>query len=151
MCRPGRGKARGPISIIDGADGCRIMETAAQQPAAENGYLMFAHSSSNPGRRLPPVLMEVMEDRHLLSAPPVLDPAVWIKDGAAPLELSGRAAYSAPCVGDWNHDGKKDLVIGQFDAGNIWVFLNKGTDANPSFNGGTLLKVDGQPITTSYG
>ena len=40
---------------------------------------------------------------------------------------------SAPDVVDWNGDGKKDLVIGN-DNGEIFVFLNQGTNHEPQFN-----------------
>ncbi len=43
---------------------------------------------------------------------------------------------------DWNSDGRKDLVIGEGD-GQVRIYLNVGTDANPSFNGYTQLQVGG--------
>jgi len=58
---------------------------------------------------------------------------------------------SAPTVLDWNNDGKKDLVVGQFTQGYIWLFLNQGTDSAPAFSGGTLIYSGAAPITTSYG
>jgi hypothetical protein len=46
----------------------------------------------------------------------------------------------APCVVDWNADGKKDLVVG-CGPGNVYVFLNVGTDDKPEFDG-TFTKID---------
>ncbi|MDI6756286.1 MAG: VCBS repeat-containing protein, partial [Thermodesulfobacteriota bacterium] len=40
---------------------------------------------------------------------------------------------SSPDVVDWNGDGKKDLVIGN-DSGEIFVFLNKGTNEDPQYD-----------------
>jgi hypothetical protein len=34
-------------------------------------------------------------------------------------------------VADWNQDGKKDILVGVFSRGNIWLYLNEGTDAEP--------------------
>jgi hypothetical protein len=79
---------------------------------------------------------------------PALDAGVFIKNGSSDLQVS---YYSAPTVVDWNNDGKKDLVVGQFYYGNVVVFLNVGTDANPVFNGGAAIQSGGVDITTSYG
>jgi hypothetical protein len=40
---------------------------------------------------------------------------------------------SSPDVTDWNGDGKKDLIIGNSD-GEIFVFLNRGTNVDPQYN-----------------
>ncbi|MBR0224460.1 MAG: fibronectin type III domain-containing protein, partial [Thermoguttaceae bacterium] len=40
-------------------------------------------------------------------------------------------SYSAPALGDWNDDGKLDLIVGEKSAdgkGRVKVFLNQGTD-----------------------
>ncbi len=79
---------------------------------------------------------------------PDLEAGVLIQDGTEPLEVN---LHSSCTVVDWNNDGKKDLVVGQFYYGNIWLFLNQGTDANPVFNGGSLIQSNGSPITTTYG
>ena len=41
-------------------------------------------------------------------------------------------------LGDWNGDGKPDLVTGTY-SGNIQLFLNTGTAADPRFSTGTTL------------
>jgi len=48
-----------------------------------------------------------------------------------------------PRVVYWDADARKDLVAGHGN-GTIKIFLNIGTDENPTFDGGTLLQV-GQP------
>ena len=47
--------------------------------------------------------------------------------GAAPLDVGLRAT---PSIYDWNLDGKKDILIGDF-AGQINVYINEGTDVVP--------------------
>jgi len=79
---------------------------------------------------------------------PLLEAGVYVYDGSKPLEVD---RHSSPCVVDWNNDGRKDLVIGQFGYGYIWLFLNQGTDLNPVFNGGTLIESNGTPIMANYG
>jgi hypothetical protein len=79
---------------------------------------------------------------------PELDEGVYIQSGGGPLEVS---SYSAPSVMDWDNDGRKDLLVGQFSNGNIWLFLNQGTDARPTFGSGQKVQAGGVNITTSYG
>lgn len=43
---------------------------------------------------------------------------------------------------DWNSDGKKDIVTGE-NSGNIRIYLNTNTDADPVFSGYTFLQVGG--------
>ncbi|MFO7627421.1 MAG: hypothetical protein R6V62_09205 [Candidatus Fermentibacteraceae bacterium] len=59
--------------------------------------------------------------------------------------------YGAPCVVDWDGDGLKDLVLGQFASGNIRFYKNEGTNANPVFNTFSMIYADGSPITLPYG
>ena len=53
------------------------------------------------------------------------------------------AGFSTPVVVDWNHDGKKDLVCGDF-LGRVHVFANVGEHAAPAFGSDERLKVGGQ-------
>lgn len=59
--------------------------------------------------------------------------------------------YGAPCVVDWDGDGLKDLIMGQFYYGNIRFYQNEGTNADPVFNSYSLLQADGVNITMAYG
>ena len=52
---------------------------------------------------------------------------------------------------DWNNDGKKDLLVGTFSGGNILLFLNRGTDAEPRFSGGEKLIAGGKEFTAGFG
>ena len=82
------------------------------------------------------------------AAIPELEEGVYIQSGSGPLTVK---YYTAPSVIDWNNDGKKDLLVGQFDYGYVWLFLNQGTDAQPAFGTGQQVRVGSQPIKTSYG
>jgi hypothetical protein len=42
-------------------------------------------------------------------------------------------SYSAPLAADWNGDGLKDLICGQFDYGRIRFYPNVGTSTAPIF------------------
>lgn len=45
--------------------------------------------------------------------------------------------YAAPCLADINKDGKKDLLVGQFNKGKIKVYPGKGKG---TFGAGVWLK-----------
>jgi hypothetical protein len=62
-------------------------------------------------------------------------------DGGAPLcPGMTNSGYAIPCVTDWNGDGKKDLLVGYQPDGQIALYLNLGTDAQPCFTNFTVLK-----------
>ena len=79
---------------------------------------------------------------------PELEEGVYIQGANGPLTVN---YFTTPSVIDWNNDGKKDLLVGQFTSGNIWLFLNQGTDARPAFGAGSKVVAGSSPITTSYG
>jgi hypothetical protein len=60
---------------------------------------------------------------------------------------------SNPEVNDWNEDGRKDLITGEEsyvapNTGNIRVYLNSGTNANPVFTTYTCISAGGSQIYT---
>ncbi|MBI2827556.1 MAG: VCBS repeat-containing protein [Planctomycetia bacterium] len=63
------------------------------------------------------------------------------------LEAAGAAirvespGYAAPCWADIDGDGKKDLLVGQFNMGKIRVFKNLG---DGKLAAGEWLKADGE-------
>jgi hypothetical protein len=73
---------------------------------------------------------------------PLFNTATFLYNGSYALVGSSRAS---PVVVDWNRDGKKDLILGGYD-GTLRFYDNKGTDAQPSFNGYTTLNAGGSPI-----
>jgi len=42
--------------------------------------------------------------------------------------------HAAPFVHDWNGDGKRDLLVGQFHEGKLRVYPNVGADDNLIFS-----------------
>ena len=53
-----------------------------------------------------------------------------LESGGVPIAMTTPVATAV----DWNNDGMKDLVIGDFYYGNIYLHLNEGTNLNPVFN-----------------
>lgn len=73
----------------------------------------------------------------------------WAAEFAAPVRLEaggaairvGSPGYAAPCWADIDGDGKKDLLVGQFDGGKIRVYKNLG---DRQLAAGEWLMADGQ-------
>jgi len=93
-------------------------------------------------------LLEPLEVRLLLAGMPELDPGVVLTCGGAAIDSDWD---TTPFVIDWNNDGKKDLLVGQYTDGLIRLYINEGTDAAPVFNSVSYVQSGGTPITTSYG
>lgn len=59
-----------------------------------------------------------------------LAPPVRITAGGKPIDVAGHAA---PFLGDFNRDGKNDLLVGQNIGGRLRIYGNTGTNARPKF------------------
>jgi len=68
---------------------------------------------------------------------------------------------SVPEVSDWNGDGRKDLLVGQFDTdtyehendideGRVRLYLNSGTDSEPVFTLFRYLEADGEVLAIKH-
>jgi hypothetical protein len=81
---------------------------------------------------------------------PVFAPAVRIEAAGKPIDVT--TGHAAPCVYDFNGDGVRDLLVGEFGSGRFtgpvhtqgsgshsWskgrlrIYLNTGTDESPKF------------------
>jgi hypothetical protein len=71
-----------------------------------------------------------------------------IYDGGSPIDVG---YYGAPCIYDWDGDGKKDMIVGQLTGGYIRFYRNVGTDAAPSFSGFSYLSASGSQIRLTNG
>ena len=69
-------------------------------------------------------------------------------DGKA---IDARIGHLVPAAADWNGDGKKDLLVGQFLGGKIHLYLNKGTDAEPKLTDAGELEAGGEVISLAAG
>ena len=67
-----------------------------------------------------------------------LSPPVRIEAAGKPIDTE--VGHAAPFVGDFDEDGKPDLLVGQFGGGALWVFRNEGTTAQPKLAAGKKYK-----------
>lgn len=79
---------------------------------------------------------------------PDLAPGVKINDSGGPID---KDIHFVPISVDWNEDGAKDLIFGQYTDGHVNLYLNQGSDYKPTFSTGSLIQSGGTPIITSFG
>ena len=77
-----------------------------------------------------------------------LAPPVLVMAGGKPIDVDG---YAAPFVGDFDGDGKKDLLVGQYVYGKLRIYRNVGTNAEPKFDGFEWFTVGGRPACVPAG
>jgi len=82
-------------------------------------------------------------------AAPVLQEGVRIEADGKPIDVAG--GHLVPCAVDWNADGKKDLVAGQYAEGKVRVYLNGGTDAAPALKDSQYLRAGRKVISLATG
>ena len=66
-------------------------------------------------------------------------------------DIDVKIGHLVPTVVDFNGDGKKDLIVGQFSGGKIRLYVNQGTDSKPVFKDFTYLEAGARPINLAAG
>lgn len=77
----------------------------------------------------------------LLSAASLADEfcdPVRLEAGGRPIDAA--VGHAAPFVGDFDGDGVRDLLVGQFGDGILWIHRNEGTNAAPRLAAGAMFQ-----------
>jgi hypothetical protein len=67
-----------------------------------------------------------------------LAPPVRLEAAGKPIDTD--IGHAAPFVCDLDGDGIKDLLVGQFGDGILWIYRNEGTNAEPKLAAGVKFK-----------
>lgn len=69
---------------------------------------------------------------------PDLAPPVRLEAAGKPIDTN--IGHAAPFVCDFDGDGVKDLLVGQFGQGILWIYRNEGTNSQPRLAPGIKFK-----------
>ena len=70
-----------------------------------------------------------------------LEPPVRLESAGKPIDTE--TGHASPFVCDYDGDGVQDLLVGQFGNGQLWIYHNEGTNAEPQLAAGVKFK-DGE-------
>lgn len=73
---------------------------------------------------------------------PVLAKPFKVTAGGEPIAVD--VGHAAPLFYDFDKDGKKDLIVGEFGGGRARIYLNQGAKGKPSFKDFTYLEGGGK-------
>ena len=83
---------------------------------------------------------------------PLLMPGIKIQADGTDLRIDDVATSAlSTFVVDWNNDGRKDLLLGTYSPGYVYLFLNTGSDSAPTFGTGARIKEDGTDLQVFQG
>lgn len=69
---------------------------------------------------------------------PELAAPVRLEAAGKPIDTA--VGHAAPFVVDWDGDGVRDLLVGQFGEGILWIYKNIGTNEAPKYAAGVKFK-----------
>lgn len=81
---------------------------------------------------------------------PDLAPPVHVLAAGRPLDVE-RDGHAAPAIGDFDGDGKPDLLVGQYDGGKLRVYRNTAKAGAPRFDTYTYFVAGGQTGRVPFG
>jgi hypothetical protein len=81
--------------------------------------------------------------------PSELAPGVKVEAGGAPIDVE--IGHAAPCFVDFDGDGLKDLLVGQFGGGKLRIYKNVGTKGAPKFESFAFFQAGGADASVPAG
>jgi len=95
-----------------------------------------------------PALLAVLLPSVTLAEVPSFQPPQLLLCGGERIDVG---SYAAPLAVDWDGDGLKDLICGQFEEGRIRFYRNVGTETEPVFDSWVYLMNGLVPLSVPYG
>lgn len=78
-----------------------------------------------------------------------LGPPVMIQAAGKPIDVE--IGHAAPCVGDFDGDGVRDLLVGQFGDGKLRIYRNVGSTTEPELAGANTLVPESKSVPGHIG
>ncbi len=78
-----------------------------------------------------------------------LGPATRLLVAGKPIDVE--TGHAAPALHDWDGDGIRDLLVGQFGDGKLRIYKNFGTDKAPRYFGFEYFRAGGEDATIPSG
>jgi hypothetical protein len=69
---------------------------------------------------------------------PDLAPPIRLEAAGKPIDTE--VGHAAPFVGDFDGDGRRHLLVGQFGDGLLWIYRNTGSGHSPRLAAGVKFK-----------
>ncbi len=80
---------------------------------------------------------------------PDLEQPVRLEAAGKPIDTD--IGHAAPFVCDFDGDKVKDLLVGQFGQGILWIYRNEGTNSQPKLASGVNFKQGTEDGRVPYG
>ena len=77
------------------------------------------------------------------------EPAVRLEAAGKLIDVD--VGHAAPYVYDWDEDGTRDLLVGQFGSGKLRIYLNEGTEDAPVYGEPQWFTAGGSIATVPAG
>jgi hypothetical protein len=81
--------------------------------------------------------------------PSDLSPGVKLEADGGPIDVE--VGHAAPYYVDFDDDGVKDLLVGQFGGGKLRIYKNIGSNTEPKFDKFEFFQAGGADATVPYG
>ena len=78
-----------------------------------------------------------------------LEPPIRIDSGGKPIDVE--IGHAAPWIHDFDGDGRRDLLVGQFGQGKLRIYRNTGTNEKPAYDGFKFFEAGGAEATVPAG